>query len=288
MARTTSTTRTWLTGHQYLFPTQSRSGKPCTHTLLCGGVVVLSNADAYRSMYQELAMDVTQREGRIGLCENFPRIYGRWQAKTADGRVRHPPADLVLRSARVLGVRLEHVAPWLLALGDNVTVTRRRQGCVDWRECIFALDMDYGPITSAGYNMEEIVKDMQVVQRVMNECGAEPIATRCYVCVADTLGTLGVHAYFPFSAYFPEECMQLATIIVGRLQEERTLHLGNGKFWHQIVDVGIYNGSLRLVGVQKAARCDACQNKPAERKRCAMCAERAPSSRTVATGPAST
>lgn len=268
MAKTS--THTWLSSHHYLFATQAKSGKPCTHTLLCGGVAVLPDAAAYRAMYERLAKDIVEESGRISLCENFPRIYGRWQAQTADGRTRRPPVDLVMRSVAVLGLPLERVADWLTG-GERPPVTTRPPGQVDWRECVFALDMDYGPLTAASYRMEEIIKDMQLVQRVMNECGATPIATRCYICVADALGTMGVHAYFPFSAYFPEECMQLATIIVARLQEERPLHLGNGRFWHQIVDVGIYNGSLRLVGVKKGHRCEACQNRPAERERCATC-----------------
>lgn len=266
-------TRAWLSSHNALFATQARAGRPCTHTLLDGGVVVLRDAASYRGMYERLATDIVQHAGKVSLCENFPRIYGSWQAETADGLRRRPPPELVLRARRAMGFKAPRPADGRDGEERMFSETegRTRPGYVEWRETIFALDMDYGATTTTGYNVDDILDDIRVAQRVMIECGARPIATRCYICIADTAGTLGVHAYFPFSAYFPEECMELATIIVGRLQEERPLHLGNGRFWHQILDVGIYNGSLRLIGVQKARPCETCQNKAGARKSCGEC-----------------
>jgi hypothetical protein len=270
-----STAREWLDSQRSLFPTQARAGRPCTHTLLCGGVAVLTDDYSYKTLYEKVAIDATAKNGgKVSICENFPRIYGRWHGRSADGKRRYPPDELAARAVALLGVQPDKMPQLLLdACQRYQRSSKRPVSRVKWTECTFALDFDYGSLLAAGYSINEIIADMRVVQRVMIECGAKPIATRTFVCVADAIGTLGVHAYFPFSAYNPEECMHLATIVLCRLQEERPLHLGNGRFWHQIVDVGIYDKSLRMIGVGKAKSCDVCENKLSSNQ-CESCDDR--------------
>jgi hypothetical protein len=273
-----SETRSWLATHEMLFASQDKSAKPCTHTLLDGGVVVLSSADDYTQMYRCLARDIITIKGQIAICENFPRITGEWK------RPEIPPPHLISRSSRFMYIGRDekhnpiphyvvHEPRFKTDISLNPPTMRV------WATCCYAVDADYGEYDPAvGWNLVDIIEDVRVMQAAMLETNLrdgepdDPRVARCFICIADADNKLGLHLYFPYSRYFPEQCMHLATIMSSRLQERRPQR--GAKSWSDIIDVGIYNASLRLPMVQKAKRCTGCENKFKRRKQCQHCYQR--------------
>jgi hypothetical protein len=255
------------------FPSQKKTEMPATHTFLCGGIAVLQNAAQFKDMYLDVARDVLERQGKVVVCENFPRIVGSWPAELI------PPPHLVERAALMLHA-LDKVPSY------TVSAERHRQdqavhghgAAALWTLCAFAMDFDYGPI-APGHTwwLEDLVADIRVVQRMILECGhyrasdpTEAKTAMCIPCIAFNGNKLGMHLYFPYARYYPEQCMHLATICLFKLNEERPVPRWCSRTWHKIVDL-IYNGSLRLPLVQKLKNCAACENVPARRSVCAAC-----------------
>src|SRR5438477_4136998 len=97
------------------------------------------------------------------------------------------------------------------------------------------------------FNENEIRQFVIVFQKIMMERGATPEDVRAIVAIARDNGKLGVHIYFPYSRYFPEECWWIARLARLRLEKEFPLRGRQGldkKSWKDIVDEQIYNGSL--------------------------------------------
>jgi hypothetical protein len=240
------------------YKTQAEAPQPFTHAILDGGIAVLRHQANYTEMYKALAMDIVHFAGKISLCERFPPVYGTWSRPDV-----LPPPHLITRVARAYHASFAPLPQGLLT--EQMCETDKIKGEIDWRECIFAMDMDYGPFTEE-YDFDEIAKDIQIVQACMIATKADPRETKCFVCVADTGSTLGVHLYFSYSCYFPEECLQLANYASCQLAIQRPLHLRNGKSWSEIVDLSIYDRTLRVPGVQKVERCKGCASLSANSK----------------------
>lgn len=262
------------------FSTQGRSAKPATHTFLCGGIAVLQNDEQFVELYAGVARDVLENEGRVSICENFPRITGSWPSRY------FPPPHLIRRAVKMLRFSEDTIPAYLLDSERNQEDKRINPSSVldVWMLCAFAMDFDFKEIPSSidgkdGWLLDDIIADVRVVQRAILECGrnyrtkSQTDVATCVICVAYNNQKLGVHLYFPFTRYYPEECMHLAAICISRLQEERTVMAGCTRSWHEIVDL-IYNGSLRMPFVQKAKRCSGCENNPRQRRHCTTCQQR--------------
>lgn len=247
-------TKTWLKMNNCFYPNQKAATHPYTHSIIFGGMAVLQDKLTYEGLYQKLALDIVQDEGRVPLCERFPCIYGDWKREDY-----YPPPHLILRTLRAFQIPLNDVPEIFLTptiLQSDPRVDRSKN--VDWRECILAVDLDYGEYDKA-YDMKEILNDVTVFQQVIQECGGSPMSSRCIVCVADQGGSLGVHLYFPFSAYFPEECFYLVNFALWKLRETRPIHTKQSKKeWESIVDVSIYDKTLRLPLLFKVKKCKEC------------------------------
>jgi hypothetical protein len=270
-------TRNKMRENQTFFYKQDDCEKKFTHSFFDGGIGVFLLADHYHDLHNVLPLDILNAEGRVSICERFPPIYGIWPEDSQF----YPEPKLVLRAAKILNLKSDDI-PQCLLTPENLVAHQKldKSHFVNWTECCLALDLDYGkytplnddglkttPTTTVGYNLKEILEDVRVIQSIVTTFGAQKNSGNCLVLIADTGDTLGVHLHFPYTAYYPEECLMIANYAQYRLTEERpTTHIPSGKSWDAIIDLGIYNGTLRMAGVQKVKDCEHCGKKASHKR----------------------
>lgn len=230
--------------------------------------------------FATIAQDIMLCKGMISSCERFPPFVDCYLTK--DHRLY---SVFVMRAKRMKGLsydwvdkrkgssenhELEHhklseieaaERKAHLAHPDRLLWHKPLRGMnsLTAGECILAIDLDYGDVP---FDEKEILADIRIFQEVMVDRGAPIESTRCVVAVATDNGKLGVHIYFICSRYFPEECMWLVWLALIRFKRERKRR--GSRPWKKIIDLAIYNGSLRLMGLQKSEDCPLCN--PSEDK----------------------
>jgi hypothetical protein len=158
------------------------------------------------------------------------------------------------------------------------------------------MDLDYGMIKTTdntgrtierSFNLVKLLQEIRLIQRVMRDCGASSLATTCVVAWTCYEWKLGVHLYFPYSSYYPEQVLYIVKQVVVQFEQTSPFskegpHCGidmkivnqtvKSKPWKEVVDAEIYKASLRMIGVAKAEECRSCKGTgKQDKKGCPTC-----------------
>jgi hypothetical protein len=261
-----SPTRAWLERNEFLFKDKhAANGRKETHTLMDFGLVILKQTVSYDMFYCHLSLDIVNHGGEIVACEHFPPIYGYWTRRDL-----LPPPSLIIRTLQYFSL------PIPPQLTEKAKQEPPSEPSFQW--CTYAMDLDYGRYAES-YSKDEVIKDIRIIQKTLIKQGASPKCTRCYVCFSDQNHKLGVHLYFPYTKYYPEECYWLANLCrVELIEAKRPLHVQPGHLdkekthftWNDIVDTSIYSKTLRLPFLKKKIGCKTCKEAKIKMKELAI------------------